>query len=158
MIKKIIFLLLIGLPFLTQAQTDTTKDLKAYFSATIVNDIDTSIKWYTAMLGFEVIDKIVSKKRGFKQSNLKRKGLLIELIELDKAITLKKTIPNYHDKMRFKGFFKIGFMVSDFDAWIAHLKKKNAPFYGNIVTDNISKKRMTIITDPDGNRIQIFEK
>ena len=83
---------------------------------------------------------------------------MVELIELDNAITLQKTISNYHDKMRFKGFFKMGFLVSDFDAWIAHLKKVKATFYGRIVTDSLSKNRMVIITDPDGNRIQLFEK
>ena len=155
--KKLLFLLVFGLPFFSYAQNDTPKDIKAYFYATIVNDINTSIDWYTNVLEFEVIDKIVSKERGFKQSNLKKEEMLIELIELDKAVSLE-SMPNYHNKMRFKGFFKIGFMVTNFDVWITHLKKMKVSFYGNIVTDSNTKKRMVIINDPDGNRIQLFEK
>ena len=60
--------------------------------------------------------------------------------------------------MRVTGFFKIGFLVTEFDMWIDHLTNEKVDFYGNIVTDHTSGKRMAIITDPDGNRIQIFEK
>ena len=60
--------------------------------------------------------------------------------------------------MRVTGFFKIGFLVTEFDMWIDHLTNEKVDFYGNIVTDDTTGKRMAIITDPDGNRIQIFEK
>lgn len=62
-----------------------------------------------------MINEIESKERGFKQSNLKRNHTLIELIELDNAIKLKDVIPNFNNKTRTIGFFKTGFLVSDFD-------------------------------------------
>ncbi|MGH1364567.1 MAG: VOC family protein [Calditrichia bacterium] len=146
------------LPFFSYAQNESTQDLEAYFSAIIVSDLDSSINWYSTSLGFEVVNKVESTERGFKQSNLKRGSTLLELIELDRAVSLKDTVSNYSDKMRFIGFFKIGFLVSDFDKWIDRLTGNNVDFYGNVVTDNSSGKRMVIITDPDYNRIQIFEK
>lgn len=158
-IKKIVFILsFIWIPFLTYAQNDISQDLEAYFSALIVSDFDASISWYSNVLGFEVINRLESVERGFKQTNLKRGNILIELIELNKAVHLKDVVPNYNDKTRTIGFFKIGFWVTDFEKWIDHLTDKKVDFYGSIVTDDSTSKRMVIITDPDGNRIQIFEK
>jgi catechol 2,3-dioxygenase-like lactoylglutathione lyase family enzyme len=155
--KKIILLFFIGFSFLSQAQTESTQDLKGSFSAIIVSDINTSIDWYSSVLGLKMLHKTESKERGFKQSNLKKGAISIELIELNKAINLKKEFPNFNNKMRFNGLFKIGFLVSNFDKWMLDLKKKKVSIYGNVVTDNVSKKRMVIILDPDGNRIQLFE-
>jgi len=156
--KTLIITCLIWIPFLSYAQNDSTEDLEAYFSAMIVSDLDSSINWYSNVLVFELVSKIESIEKGFKQSNLKRGDILIELIELDKAVRLKEVIPNYSNRMRTIGFFKIGFRVADFDKWIDHLTNKKVEFYGNIVTDDSTGKRMVIVTDPDGNRIQIFEK
>lgn len=156
--KLLLITFLLCSSFLSYAQTNSKQNLEAYFSSVIVNDIETSINWYSNVLGFEVLNKTESKERGFKQSNLKREGILIELIELDNAMNPKKTIPNYNNRTRIIGFFKIGFLVLDFNKWIEHLTNEKVNFYGNIVTDEITGKKMIIITDPDGNRIQIFEK
>ncbi len=157
--KRILIVLsLIWIPFWNSAQADSNLDLEAYFSAMIVDDIDSSINWYSNVLKFEVVNRVESKERGFKQSNLKKGTILIELIELDRAISLKDAVPDYTNKTRIIGFFKTGFLVSDFDQWIDHLTRNKVEFYGNIVTDNITGKKMAIVIDPDGNRIQIFEK
>ena len=146
------------IPFLSHAQNDSIPDLESYFSAMVVSDFESSISWYSNTLGFKVVNRIESKERGFKQSNLKRGDVLIELIELDKAVNLEDIVPNYSNKMRVIGFFKIGFLVTNFEKWIDHLTNEKIDFYGNVVTDDTTGKRMVIITDPDGNRIQIFEK
>jgi catechol-2,3-dioxygenase len=157
--KKILTLsFLISVPFLSSAQTGSSLDLEAYFSAILVSDFESSINWYSNTLGFKVLNRIESNERGFKQSNLKRGDVLIELIELDKSVKLEDIVPDYSNKMRVIGLFKIGFLVTDFEKWINHLNNEKVNFYGNIVTDDITGKRMAIITDPDGNRIQIFEK
>ena len=145
-------------PIWSTAQNASNLDLEAHFSAMIVTNIDTSINWYTDVLGFEVLNLVVSKERGFRQSNLKKDAIAIELIELDSAISIKDVAPNYTSKTRVKGFFKTGFLVSDFDKWMSHLNKKEVNFHGSVVTDESNGKRMVIIKDPDGNRIQIFEK
>lgn len=157
--KKLVFVLyLVWLPFLSNAQKNSTPNLEAYFSAFIVTGIDVSIDWYSNVLGFTEINRVESIERGFKQSNLSRGNMLIELIELDKAINIKDVIPDYSTKMRTVGLFKIGFRVTDFEKWIDHLTTEKVDFYGSIVKDDSTGKRMVIITDPDGNRIQIFEK
>ena len=156
--KQLIVFILACLPFIGYSQSNELPDPEAYFSALIVEDIEKSITWYTANLGFKTLNKVVSEESGFKQANLKRGNILIELIELKTARTLKESISNYNSKTRTIGFFKIGFQVSDFDKWIHHLKKNEVSFHGRVVTDDQSGKKMTIIKDPDGNRIQLFEK
>lgn len=156
--KLVIAFSLTCLPFLSNAQKDSTLELEPYFSALIVRDIEASIDWYSSKLEFEVINRVESEERGFKQSNLKRGNIAIEIIELDKAVQLKEVVPDYSSKMRIVGLFKIGFRVTDFEKWIAHLTNEKVDFYGRIVTDDATGKKMVIITDPDGNRIQLFEK
>ncbi|MCD2258135.1 VOC family protein [Psychroserpens luteolus] len=155
--KLIVVLSLILMSVTSHAQQEDIPELKAHFSAIIVTEIDSSIVWYTKMLGFEIINKREFAEAGFKQSNLKRGTILLELIELDSALEPKKVIANYSSKTRMTGLFKIGFLVSDFDRLIQHLKENNAKFHGNIVVDEKTGKRMVIIKDPDENRIQLFE-
>jgi len=39
-----------------------------------------------------------------------------------------------------------------------YLKIEKVNFYGNIITDDTTGKKMAIILVPVGNRIQLFEK
>lgn len=157
--KKILLILLFSsLSFFGHSQNNTLPDLEAYFSALIVNDIENSISWYSNTLGFNVLNKIESEDSQFKQANLKRGAILIELIEINSAVSPKDVIPNYDSKTRLVGIFKTGFLVSDFDRWMKHLTQLEVDFHGNVVINSESGKKMVIIKDPDGNRIQIFEK
>lgn len=156
--KKIALLSLLWISLLNCAKNDSTQDLEAYFSAIIVSDIEVSINWYKDILGFDIENKIESEERGFKQSNLKRGSVHIELIELNKAVSLKEIIPEYNNKTRIVGLFKIGFHIRHFDKWMDHLATRKVDKHGDIVSDSKTGKRMIIITDPDGNRIQLFEK
>ncbi|WP_109299546.1 VOC family protein [Aquimarina sp. AU474] len=153
----LIFLLLLS--FVGNAQKDPVPpELEPYFSALLVKDIDSSVSWYSKNLGFTIANKNEVKSIGLRQANLKRGNILIELIQLSSAVSLEDVIPDFNNKTRTIGFFKIGFMVPDFQKWMDHLKKSKVTFYGEEVVDPVSRKKMIIILDPDGNRIQIFEK
>lgn len=156
--KLLIILTLSSLSLQSNAQEKTSSDLEAYFSALIVSNIEQSIIWYKDNFGFEILNKNEYADAGLKQANLKRGNILIELIELSKAISAKDAIPNYNSKTRIIGLFKIGFLVSDFEKWIDYLAKKDVEFHGRVVNQPESDKRMVIVKDPDGNRIQLFEK
>lgn len=140
------------------SQSSSPPDLEAYFSAMIVKDIDQSIQWYSDILGFEILNQTESEKMGFEQANLKRGAILIELISLQSAVSPSDVIPDYSSKTKLHGFFKTGFLVGDFDQWMDHLNRLKVDFHGRVVIDQLSGKRMVIVKDPDGNRIQIFEK
>jgi len=124
------------------------------FAAFIVKDISTSIDWYTNKLGFEIINETNLEERGIKQANLKLGNTNIELIESTKSID---PFENNTKKGLVQGIFKIGFVVSDFDKWKNHLIEQQLITEKDIVTNPIDNKKMLIIKDPDGNRIQLFE-
>lgn len=146
---KVLLLLIIATSALGQSLTPT-------FSALIVKDIDVSIAWYQEKLGYELRNKTENTERGFKLANLEHDVAELELIELSAAIDLSKSLDGYTNRTRWVGIFKVGFTVEDFDLWIRHLESVNADFYGDVVTMN--ERRMVIIKDPDGNRIQLFEQ
>ena len=114
---------------------------EAYFIAIIVNDMENSINWYSKILGFEVLNRIESKERGFKLSNLKRGNILIELIALDSSISENDLLKSHPKGTRTRGVFKFGFRVAKFEKWIDHLKQSKVDFNGTIVTDKLSGKR-----------------
>ena len=136
---------------------DAPPPLTAYFSAIIVQDIDSAIAWYSKKLGFELVNRVDMPKRGFSQANLKRQGALIELIQTNKTLNPKDLLAGKPKKTKIGGFFKLGFQVADFDVWVKWLKKVKVNFYGSVVKDPVSGKRTVLLLDPDGNRIQLFE-
>ena len=156
--RTLIVLNLILVSFTSYGQRESLPNPEAYFSAIIVNDIEASITWYSDNFGFKVLNKIESEEKGFKQANLKCGSILIELIELKLSLTSKSLLENHPEKTKIDGFFKFGFLVSEFEKWVDALKESKVEFYGDVVIDNLSGKRMLLVKDPDGNRIQLFEK
>ena len=156
--QTLILLNLILISFISYGQDESLPNPEAYFSAIIVNDIESSISWYSNNFGFKVLNKIESEEKGFKQANLKCGNILIELIELDSSLSTKSLLKDHPKKTKIDGFFKFGFLVSEFDKWVENLRQSKVEFYGSVVTDNLTGKKILIIKDPDGNRIQIFEK
>ena len=144
--------------FFSRAQNDFPDGLEPYFTAVIVNNMDSSLIWYQEVLGYEVLNQKHFPEMGFKQANLSNGQGSLELIKLSSAISPQEVIPNYNTKTKIVGLFKFGFQVENFDQWIDHLQLKDVQFNGRIVTDELTNKRMIIVLDPDGNRIQLFEK
>ena len=149
--KNIIAFVLLAFSFAVIGQPS------GYFTAVIVNDIDASIEWYSNVLLLEVVNNNHYPDRGFKQANLQNKNTLIELIEFENSLKPSDLLKDYPPRTRVDGLFKTGFIVPDFDKHIESLKA-NGIDVGNIVADRIREKRMVILRDPDGNRIQLFEE
>lgn len=156
--KVILSLMLILFSMHMAAQPDHLSRPEPYFMALIVSNMDTSIAWYGEHLGFEVLNRTAQTDRGFRQSNLQCGSTLLELIELESAVMPAELLTDHPRATRVGGFFKFGFSVSDFDGWLAYLRDTGVQFRGDVVNDPYTKKRMIILLDPDGNRIQIFEK
>lgn len=131
---------------------------EAFFSAIIVSNMDTSLAWYTSNMGFEVVLENENEDYGFRQVNLRRGDLLIELLQINSALAPADVIDGYTSKTKLTGFFKFGVQVENFDGWLSHLEKSKVNFHGSVVNDPVTGQRMVIVRDPDGNRIQFFEK
>ena len=157
--KANILLLIFSLfPLAAQAQVNDLPNPEPYFVAIIVENMDSSVQWYTKKLGFEVISRIDLEERGFKQANLKLGNTRIELIQTSNSIYKKDILKEATPRSRIAGLFKFGFVLDDFDKWVSTLKNSGVEFKGSVVKDPNTNQRMVIILDPDGNRIQLFEK
>jgi catechol 2,3-dioxygenase-like lactoylglutathione lyase family enzyme len=151
-----LFTILISTPIIGIGQDGYTP--QSYFSAIIVKDIKTSSDWYKKVLDLELVNMIDLPERGIKQANLKSPNSWIELIELQDAIDQTKLLKEAGPKAKITGFFKIGFKMEDFDAFVSFIKDHKLETLGEIVTDETTGLRMVILKDPDGNRVQFFEK
>ncbi|MEM8889079.1 MAG: VOC family protein [Bacteroidota bacterium] len=149
--------LLLCLPHLLWAQDETAPELTASFFAIIVEDMDTSLLWYKEKLGFRILTETNLPDRALRQANLQKDHVHLELIELASALKPAEAIADFSPKSKITGFFKVGFRVPDFESWLTHLDKVKIDWQGKVVKDPLSRKRMLIITDPDGNRLQFFE-
>ena len=154
----IIIIILVVIPVSSYSQVKELPDPIPNFAAIIISDFDKSIEWYSNSLGFEVINRVDSEERGFSQANLWRGSAKLELIEISNTASQTELLEANPEFKRVEGFFKFGFTVDHFDDWIKYLEDIKVQFNGNVVEDPQSGKRMVIILDPDGNRIQIFEK
>ena len=154
--KHLLFILFIS-PIFSKAQT-TQLDYQPSFTALIVSEMERSTQWYSSVFDLQVMSQVASEERGFRIANLQSDAFQLELIELQNAVHPQQQIPDFTTKTRVIGFFKVGFQVADFDQWMEHLEEQNVTLNGSEVTDPQTGRRMVVITDPDGNRIQFFEK
>ena len=151
---SVLLLLAVGLK---SQELSGENNLTGFFSAIIVNDIESAINWYEQILDFKLLDTSKIDEIGLKQANMKCDDVHLELIQLHAAIDPSKHVENYSKKTKFVGFFKVGFRMRDFDGLMMNIEKNKIRVQGQVVTDPKSDKRMIILLDPDGNRIQIFE-
>lgn len=151
--KKLLFILFVIATDVVHAQ-----DLKPFFSAIVVSNIDSSIAWYKKVLGLKLRNRTDAPERGFIQANLNNEEMLIELIEVDSSLSGPGILEQYPAKTRIRGFMKFGFIVKDIDSLFKQLKVQNIKFTGRMVRDPINNKKTFLINDPDDNLIQFFEQ
>ncbi|TJY36055.1 VOC family protein [Pontimicrobium aquaticum] len=152
--KILLFLFLTCNLYACNSQSETL-DLSSGFAAFVVKDINSSIDWYSSKLNFKLVNQTHLEERGIKQANLKLGNTKIELIESKSSINPTQSNTK---KGLILGIFKVGFITSSFDNWSKHLIELEMITEKDIVINPIDNKRMLIIKDPDGNRIQLFEK
>ena len=151
--KKLIFIL-----FAIAAGDVHAQELKPFFTAIVVSNIDSSIAWYKKVAGLQLRNRTDAPERGFIQANLHNKEMLIELIQGDSSLSGRSILEKYPARTRIRGFIKFGFMVKDIDSLFEQLKVQNIKFTGRMVTDPVNNKKTFLINDPDDNLIQFFEQ
>jgi len=128
-----------------------------YFSAVIINNVDSSTAWYQSVFDLKIKNRINDTERGFRVTILESPMFLLELIENRSWPAQKKLLADKPEGTRIEGFFKIGFHVPDMNACLKHLAAlKIIP--ERIYTDPETKKRNFLVSDPDGNLLQFFEQ
>ena len=137
---------------------DNQREGQLTFFALVVSDIDASIEWYSRTLEFDVVNTNIAEEMQFRHANLKYGNVLLELIELGSSLDPAEAIEGFTPKTYLQGLFKVGFAVSDLETRVAGWKEAGIAMKGDIVRDPVTKRQMIILLDPDGNRIQLFER
>jgi glyoxalase/bleomycin resistance protein/dioxygenase superfamily protein len=153
--KQAIFIVSLTLTFLVvNSQDRPGTEVQPYFSAVIVNNLDTSALWYQSVFDLKVRN-LPDVPDGFRVAILESPGFVLELIENKSWLDPKKILEGKPEGTHIRGFFKIGFKVTDMNAWISHLKKFNVTV--DRIYKDASNKRNFLVPDPDGNLVQFFE-
>ena len=156
--KRYLFIIAICLVSMGWTQEPNTPDIKGIAAAIIVKDMGASLDWYQQLFKLNVASDVTLSERGLRIVNLKGSNMQLELIEFSDSEDQKPLGVDNSQDARLPGFFKIGFIIDDFDARLEQIKKSNNTTKGEVVIDPIGGKRMILILDPDGNRIQFFEQ
>jgi catechol 2,3-dioxygenase-like lactoylglutathione lyase family enzyme len=115
----------------------------------IVNDVDSCVKFYRELLGFEVI---MHTPDAFAMLS---KGNLHLLLNKPGAGGAGQTMPD-GAKPSPGGWNRFHLEVPDLEALVLELKRENAKFRNEVVSAPAGKQILLI--DPSGNLIELFER
>jgi len=132
--------------------------IKPSFVAICVSNIDSAVSWYCNILNLKLRNRYDNEERGVKQVVLINKEIMIELIELKRAVILDTLLSSQPKGTLATGVLKFGFTVKDLDKTHQEMSAKKVSFFGRTVKDPVNNKRTFLIKDPDGNLLQFFEE
>jgi len=126
-----------------------------------VSNIDSSALWYQNILGFTLVDKKEFTDYNLKIAMLKKNAFEIELVERKNSISRESLLKNYPKESEIQGFSKLTFTTNNIDSADMHLRKNGVKYLFNLQKSNIPNKenqKWLIVSDPDGNWIQLVSE
>lgn len=136
---------------------DSPIEVRPFFFALSVQDIDRSSKWYERVFGFRTTRTIDAKDGSTRVCLMKLDGGFLELVELSKARALEELLPDLKHRYLSYGVYKVGFEVKDLDTAISRLNSLQVELRGDVITEPNGSMRSVQVEDPDGNIIQLFQ-
>jgi glyoxylase I family protein len=119
--------------------------------AILTDDYEKSKRFYTEVLGFEVIRETYRAERKSYKLDLAIAGLYqIELF----------SFADFRERGSYpeaKGLRHLAFAVDDVDAAAAELKAKGVPVEA-VRIDELTQKRFVFFTDPNGQPLEMYEQ
>ncbi|WP_073371457.1 SMU1112c/YaeR family gloxylase I-like metalloprotein [Flavobacterium fluvii] len=124
---------------------------KVHHIAIICSDYQKSKKFYTEVLGLDIIREVYRENRDSYKLDLELNGTyVIELFSFPDP-------PNRVSRPEATGLRHLAFEVDDLEKVIAHLEKSKIEAEP-IRIDEFTEKRFTFIADPDNLPIEFYEK
>ncbi len=124
---------------------------KVHHTAIICSNYQVSKKFYTEVLGLEVIREVYREERQSYKLDLALQGeYVIELFSFPNP-------PKRPSRPESCGLRHIAFKVDDLEKIIAHCKNYDV-IAEPIRVDEFTNKRFTFIADPDDLPIEFYEK
>jgi catechol 2,3-dioxygenase-like lactoylglutathione lyase family enzyme len=128
------------------------------FFALSVADVEASSKWYAEKLGLKMVKQLANSTDTPAVKIMAGGGLIVELIEMPKALPLSKAAPAIRSTEMVHGIFKVGVVVDDLDQVLAVLKARDVPAFLGPFPAGADSMRNVIIKDNAGNLIQFFAR
>ena len=119
------------------------------FFAVQVEDVDDTGPWYSRLFLLPELASIDTEDGRYRIRILSGNGLTIEVIERRDS---RAPDPDH------RGLFKTGVFVDDIEAAHAWVGQQGAQPDVRIVADSLLLARTFVLRDPEGNRIQFFER
>jgi methylmalonyl-CoA/ethylmalonyl-CoA epimerase len=138
-----------------------TAEARPVWVGVSAGDAEASAKWYQEKLGFHFTRKMDLPEHKLRIVFLELNGFTLELVEFRGSIsfqTVQSRIPELKDRDHLRGFQKVGFQVKDVDALAAELKRNGVKLLMEPTDDREFHDRFLMLTDPDGNVLQFFQK
>ena len=124
---------------------------KIHHVAILTDRYEESKKFYTEILGFEIIAETYRKERDSYKLDLAINGVYcIELFSFH----------DYKERNSFpesKGLRHLAFAVDDVSVWIKFLRSKNVEVQ-DIRIDELTQKKFTFFYDPNGQPLELYEE
>ncbi len=126
--------------------------MKVHHAALTVNNLDESIRFYTGVLGFEIVKRFERKDMDGKAAFIQLGNFELELWEFRNM----KENSDAHDDINIKGIRHIAFEVNDLKKAIDKLKKKGMKFSAPQM--GASGHMYSFSADPNGIALEFYEK
>ena len=125
--------------------------LRTHHVAVICSDYETSKRFYTHVLGLEVVAEVFRAERNSYKLDLRLPdGTQIELFSFPDP----PKRPSYPEA---SGLRHLAFEVADIDEPVAELTKKGVAVEP-VRVDKYTGKRFTFFADPDGLPLELYER
>jgi glyoxylase I family protein len=123
---------------------------KIHHVAILTDNYEVSKRFYTEVLGFEVIAEVYRAKRQSYKLDLSVNGVYqIELF----------SFPEYRERASFpeaKGLRHLAFAVADVEAAYLYLKEKSVDVQ-EVRVDEYTGKKFLFFNDPNGQPLELYE-
>ncbi len=125
---------------------------KVHHVAIICGDYEKSKKFYVDTLGLKIIEETYREERNsYKLDLAVGEHTRIELFTFSDA----PERPSYPEA---RGLRHIAFEVLDLDKAVNHLAERGVSSIEDVRVDELTMKRFTFFSDPDGLPIELYEK
>lgn len=141
----------------TQGNRLSAPAVRPHFAAVVVSNLDAASEWYKRLLNLKLKSEMKDDAGTYRIVILTSPEFELELLSLKGSVPRTNCLSGQPAGTEMQGLFKTGFDVDHMDQWIARLKSINIPI-PQIWTDKSTGKRNFIITDPDKNMVQFFER
>lgn len=138
----------------TAAESGQVLALRPQLLAISVGDLDASRKWYSEVLGFAEQQSHDFPDQAMRLAFLQKDGFELELIEI--ANTPAFSPPDPDNPASRRGMVKFAFYTDGIDVLYSRVTAAGAVTQSSLRPSNRTGGRFFIVTDPDGNWIQVF--